>query len=136
MRKAIWWIGWRRGGERPIIGLLLLSEMLQFIIFYSNIYISELQLIWNFVNQRNSHRFSTVNWSLQPFSQDYEIQLLTLHMLWMFILSVSSGIYSIKSTPNARFLRKFYLLSQSLCYNLYFLIFEASKAGVEVQGFA
>ena len=48
----------------------------------------------------------THNWSLQPFSQDYDLAPHTTHAVCV-ILYMSGGAYSLKSIPNDRFVRNF-----------------------------
>ena len=61
----------------------------------------------------------THNRSLQPFSQNYNlVSHVSVLMLCVLILYMSTGTYSLKSTPNVRFFRnlswQFYLLSKFL----------------------
>ena len=49
------------------------------------------------------------NWPLQSFSQYYGLASHTTHVGCINFIYVSGGIYSSKSIPNDRFLRKFFM---------------------------
>ena len=64
----------------------------------------------------NATMFTTIhNWLIQPFSQYYDLDSHTIHVL---IVSINRCTYSLKTIPNDSFLRKFtlqfYLLSEFL----------------------
>ena len=59
------------------------------------------------------------NWSLQPFSQDYDIAFHTPLMLCALIVYMSSLTYSLKSPPNDKFLRSFSWQFYLWCFLFY-----------------